>query len=117
MEDIFNERVIFLDKTIIFAISSFNKKYYFDELTSKLPESIKKEIKAIGSYIAEKVNGIFNLGFYEDGSLFIQVTPDENYFEYDEIGASLEVEKVKREEKELINSLQIWYKLLIANII
>lgn len=106
-----------MDKTIIFATSSHNKKYYFDELTEKLPEPIKEEIKSMGIYVAEKVNGVFNMGFYEDGSVFIQTTCTENEFEYDEIGAKLEIEKIKREKKELINSLQLWYRLLLANIL
>lgn len=106
-----------MNKTIIFAISSFNKKYYFSEITEKLPFDIKEEIKLMGFYFVEKVSGIFNIGFYDDGTFFIQTTSNENDFEYDEIGAQLEIEKIKREKKELINSLQIWYKLFLANVL
>lgn len=101
-------------KNIIFATSCYNKKFYFNPITSSLPESIKQELKKFGVFIAEKVHCIVIFGFYANGDFFIETNSYENDFEYDEIGASLEVEKMKREEKEFIKSLQLWYKVFLA---
>lgn len=101
----------FLDKKVIFGASSYNQKFYFDEITNSLPLDIKNTIKEIGIYFVNKVGGIFTLGFYDDDSLFIDYSFAEDDFLCDEIGAKLEIEKIKRENKELISSLVLWYKV------
>lgn len=100
-----------MDKKIIFATSSYNKKFYFDEISESLPIDTKNKIKEIGIYFVDKVGGMFTLGFYEDNSIFIDYSFLEDDFLCDEIGAKLEIEKIKRENKELINSLVLWYKI------
>ncbi|WP_317368542.1 DUF6145 family protein [uncultured Tyzzerella sp.] len=100
-----------MDKKTIFATSSYSKKYFFDEITESLPIDIKNSIKEIGVYFVNKVGGIFSIGFYDDNSLFIDYSFSEDDFLCDEIGAKLEIEKIKREEKELISSLTLWYKV------
>lgn len=102
-----------MKKDVIFATSSYNQKYYFNPDTKTLPIEIKNRIKEIGIYIVNKVNGIFSMGFYEDGSLFIEYSFSEGDFFCDEIGARLEIEKIKKEEKELLSSLTLWYKVFI----
>nr|WP_317356589.1 DUF6145 family protein [uncultured Tyzzerella sp.] len=100
-----------MDKKVIFATSSYNQKYFFDEIAENLPTDIKNNIKQIGIYFVNKVGGIFSLGFYYDNSLFIDYSFSEDDFLCDEIGAKLEIEKIKRENKDLISSLTLWYKL------
>ncbi len=100
-----------MDKKVIFATSSYNQKYFFDDITESLPIDIKNNIKEIGIYFVNKVGGILSIGFYSDGSLFIDYSFSEDDFLCDEIGAKLEIEKIKRENKELISSLTLWYKL------
>ena len=98
-------------KKVIFATSSYNKKYFFDNVTDSLPNDIKNKIKELGIYFVNKVGGIFSIGFYEDNSFFIDYSFSENDFLYDFIGAKLEIEKIKRENKELISALTLWYKI------
>lgn len=100
-----------MDKKVIFGASSYNQKFYFADITNTLPLDIKNTIKEIGVYFVNKVGGIFTLGFYEDNSLFIDYSFAEDDFLCDEIGAKLEIEKIKRENKELISSLVLWYKV------
>jgi hypothetical protein len=59
--------------------------------------------------MAQKLSGIFAVGFYEDGSVFLNSTADESDFGYDEIGAKLEISRLEREEKELFKSLALCY--------
>ncbi|WP_250278819.1 DUF6145 family protein [[Clostridium] colinum] len=100
-----------MDKNIIFATSSYNQKFYFDKIAETLPSDIKNNIKEIGIYFVNKVGGIFTLGFYNDGDFFMEYSFSEDDFLCDEIGAKLEIEKIKRENKNLISSLTLWYKI------
>lgn len=101
-----------MKKEVIFAVSSYNEKYFFSPITKNLPLEIKKDIKKIGIYFVSKISGIFTTGFYENGDFFIDYKFLETDFDYDEIGAKLEIEKIKREKKQLISSLMLWYKIL-----
>lgn len=100
-----------MDKKIIFAASSYNKKYFFDEISESLPLDIKNIIKEIGLYFVNKVGGIFSIGFYDDNDFFIDYRFSEDDFLCDEIGAKLEIEKIKRDNKDLISALILWYKI------
>lgn len=100
-------------KEVLFAISSYNEKYYFNPISESLPKDIKLEIKKLGAYFVTKLRGTFLLGFYEDGDVFIECSALENDFDYDDIGAKLEIERFKKEKKELISSLSIWYKIFL----
>lgn len=99
------------NKKVLFATSSYNQKFYFDHMAESLPTDIKNNIKQIGIYFVNKVGGIFTIGFYDDGDLFIEYSFVENDFLCDEIGAKLEIEKIKRENNELICALTLWYKV------
>lgn len=100
-----------MEKEVIAAASSYNQKYYFNPKFNGLPIDIKNDIKTITVCLAEKLHGIFNMGFYEDGSIFFESLGENDDFDYDEIGAKLEIKKLEKEEKELIKSLSLWYKV------
>jgi len=104
-----------LEKKVLSAASSYNKKYYFNNEFDKLPETIKSDIKVITICIAEKTHGIFNVGFYNDGSIYFESLGQSDDFNYDEIGAKLEISKLENKEKQLINSLSLWYKVVFKN--
>lgn len=80
-------------------------------MEKNLPSQIKDEIKALVASMAEKLHCIFTLGFYENGNIYIETSSVENDFDFDEIGAKLETEKIKKEKAELLNSLNLWFKV------
>ncbi len=100
-----------MEKEVIFFISSYKKKYYEGDILKKLPKDIKTEIKKIGFYFVFKISGTFSIGFYENGDIFMETSFIEGDFDYDEIGAKLEIEKIKKEKDELFKALKIWYKI------
>jgi len=101
-----------MKKTVLSAASCYNKKYYINpDMEKSLPAQIKEEIKALVASMAEKIHCVFILGFYENGDIYIETTSEENDFDFDEIGARLETEKIKREKTELLDSLNLWYKV------
>lgn len=104
-----------LKKVVLSAASCYNKKYYIDpDMEKKLPTQIKEEIKALVASMAEKLHCVFTLGFYENGSVYIETISDEADFDFDEIGAGLETEKIKREKAELFDSLSLWYNVYLG---
>jgi hypothetical protein len=60
--------------------------------------------------MAAKTRGIFTIGFYQEGTVYLESSGEENGL-YDEIGARLEIKKLQTEEKEFIKTLQLWYIL------
>ncbi len=99
-----------MEKRILISVSPYVQKYYFNEEFKDLPEDIKDEVRAKLAVIAEKVNCIMTLGFYEDGEIFIEERY-EDPMNYDDIGAGLEVKKLQQEEKEIFRSLKLWYMI------
>lgn len=99
-------------KNIIFATSSYKQKFYFSPEADTLPENIKDDIKQMGILLINKVGGVLSLGFYKDnGELFIDYDYDDVFC--DDIGAKLEIEKLKREQREFFESLSNWYKIFV----
>ncbi len=101
-----------MKKIVLSAASCYNKKYYINpDMEKNLPSQIKEEIKALVASMAEKLHCIFTLGFYENGDIYIETSSVENDFDFDEIGAKLETEKIKKEKSELLDSLNLWFKV------
>lgn len=101
-----------MEKTILCAASFYNHKCYFNsEEFSVLPPDVKNEVKAVASATAEKVRAIVSIGFYEDGSVFVNIQADEKDMDFDEIAAKYETEKVTKSRKKLLNALTLWYKV------
>lgn len=98
-----------MDKIVLNAASCYNKKYFLNPDFEDMPDNVKNDIKTITVCLAEKLHCIFTMGFYEDGALYFETSGFENDFDYDEIGAGLEIERLEREEKELIKSLSLWF--------
>lgn len=98
-----------MEKIVLNAASCYNKKYFLNPDFEDLPQAVKDDIKKITVCLAEKLHCIFTIGFYADGNLYFETAGAESDFDYDEIGAGLEIEKLEREEKELIKSLSLWF--------
>ncbi len=99
-----------MDKEILISVSPYIQKYYFNESYSELPVSIKEEAIEKLSLLAEKINCIISIGFYEDGELFIEEQSEEPLY-YDDIGAGLEIKKFQTEEREMLKGLKLWYMI------
>ena len=103
-------------KKIIAAASFYKQGYSFNPEFDDLPEIIKKDIRIICTCLAQKLHGVFSMGFAgEDGSVFFEAHGEEPDYDFDEIGAKLEIDKLKTDEKELIKALGIWYVVFKAN--
>lgn len=98
-----------MDKIVLNAASCYNKKYFLNPDFEDIPDAVKEEIKTITVCLAEKLHCVFVIGFYSDGNLYFETSGLEDDFDYDEIGAGLEIKKLEREEKDLIRALTLWF--------
>lgn len=103
-----------MDKKILFSASYYTQKYYSNPEFNAIPASIRNEIKEICISMAEKLHGIFTMGFYENGEIFFEVRSEESDYDFDEIGVPLEIKKIESEKKELLKALMLWYKIFMT---
>ena len=59
-----------------------------------------------------QVGGILLLEFDEGGSLIFRTEAKENDFAYDEVGSVLEIKSIQREKRELLEELEMFYKVV-----
>lgn len=106
---------MYQENIVLCASSAYEKKYYFNEDFKALPEQIKQELQIMCVLFTEDVGGIFSLEFEEDGKLLMKVDSDEGDYLYDEIGSVLKVKELQRTKTELLEALEIYYKVFFLN--
>ena len=92
------------DSTVLCGANSYVEKYYLNEQFSGLPESIKQELQIMCVMYTEDIGGIILLEFMPDGRLF------------DEIGSALKIKQYQAEKRELLESLELYYKVKVLGI-
>lgn len=98
-----------MNKKVLAAADYAQQKYYLEPEFSALPESIQEEVRVFCVLLAQKLCCTFLVGFYEDGSLYFETVKREDDFDFDDIGAELEIKRLQREKKELLRALELWY--------
>ena len=111
----FDDNSVSSDNMVLCGANAYEQKYYFNKEFDRLPESVKDELHIICVLFTEEVGGIFTIGFEEDGELiFTTQAADEDYL-YDEIGAGLLIRKIKDTKQELLQSLSLYYRVMILH--
>ncbi|NLO08936.1 MAG: hypothetical protein GX129_03590 [Clostridiales bacterium] len=106
---------MYQDKVVLCASSAYEKKFYFNEDFQALPEQIKQELQIMCVLFTEDVGGVLSLEFDEDGTLLLKVDVDEGDFYFDEIGSALKIKEIQRTKKELLEAIEIFYKVFFLN--
>lgn len=101
------------EEIVLCASSAYDKKYYLNQAFEGIPQSVKDELKIMCVLFTEDVGGILELVFDEDGELEFRTTADEGDYLYDEIGSVLKVKQLQRSKTELLESLQIFYRIIV----
>ena len=99
------------ENIILCGANSYQQKYYFNEKFKLLPENIKKELQIMCVLYTEDVGGILTLEFDEDGKLRFKTEALEADARYDEIGSGLKIKQIQQEKRELLESLEMYYKV------
>lgn len=102
---------MFDERMVLCASSAYEKKFYLNEDFNRLPEDIKSELKIMCVLFTEEVGGILTLEFDENGTLFFQTEADEGDLLYDEIACGMLIKKLQYEKRELLTSLELFYKV------
>ena len=101
-----------MERCVLCAASAYEEKYYFNPLFSRIPEQVKKELNIICVLFTREIGGVITFVFDEDGELVIETdAADEDYL-YDEIGAGLMVGEIRRNKRELLEALNMYWKVL-----
>ncbi len=102
---------MYQDRVVLCGANSYEEKYYLNPDFDQLPQSIKDELKIMCVLYVHDVGGILTLVFEDDGSLQLEVTSEEFDPTFDEIGSQLKIKEIQREKQELLEALQIFYKV------
>ncbi|GAA4291070.1 hypothetical protein GCM10023142_25340 [Anaerocolumna aminovalerica] len=102
---------MYQDKMVLCASSSYEHKFYLNEDFDSLPESIKEELKIMCVLYTEDVGGVLTLEFDEEGDLMFNVTSDEGDLLFDEIGSVLKIKEIRQKKEELLEALELYYKV------
>lgn len=93
--------------------NSYDKKFYINERFKNLPEQVKQELQIMCVMFTEEVGGILVLEFDEDGYLRLITDAEEDDILYDEIGSGLKIHQIQMEKRELLEALEMYYKVFI----
>ena len=102
---------MFNEKMVLCASNAYEKKYYLNDQFSNLPERVKQELQIV--LFTEEVGGILILQYEEDGTLQIVTEADEGDILYDDIGCGLKVKQMQLDKRELLESLEMYYKVFV----
>lgn len=56
---------------------------------------------------------MFLIAFEEDGSIVLETNADDDDITYDEVSSGLLVSEIRRQRQELLESLQLYYKVFV----
>ncbi len=102
-------------RVVLCGANAYEQKYYFNEQFAGIPESIKEELHVICVLFTEEVGGIFTIVFEEDGSISLETDAEEDDLLYDEISSGLLVGEIRRNRQEMLESLQLYYRVFILH--
>ncbi len=99
------------DRIVLCGANSYEEKYYLNPDFDGLPESIQNELKIMCVLYVNDVGGILTLVYEEDGELCFEVTSEEFDPMFDDIGSRLKIKQLRREKQDLLQALQLYYKV------
>ncbi len=96
---------------VLCGANSYVEKYYFNEKFSGLPQAVKEELQIMCVWFVQEVGGVLILEFDEDGNLELRTEADEYDGSIDEIGSYLKIKQIREERRELLESLELYFRV------
>lgn len=100
------------ENIVLCGANSYEQKYYFNQDFKSLPEEIKKELQIMCVVFTEEIGGVITMEFEPDGTLEFKVQADDSDYLFDEIGSGLKIRQYQREQRELLESLELYYRVV-----
>lgn len=102
---------MFQEDIVLCGASAYTKKFYLNRDFSNLPETIKEELQIMCVLYTEDIGGTLQLIFDKDGNLEFRTEAEEGDLLYDEIGSVLKIKQLQRDKQELLEALQMSYRV------
>ena len=102
---------MYQDKVVLCGASAYQQKYYFNQDFSALPDQVKQELQILCVLFTEETGGILTLEFDQEGNLEFKTEALEADAMFDEIGSALKIKKLQTEKRELLESLEMFYRV------
>ena len=102
---------MYQDKIVLCGASAYEQKYYFNQDFNSLPEAVKQELQIMCVLYTEEIGGVLTLEFDDDGNLQFKTEALDADAMYDEIGSVLKIKKIQEEKRELLESLEMYYRV------
>ena len=99
------------ERVVLCGANAYERKFYINPDFEALPNDIKDELKIMCVLYTEDVGGILTLVYQENGELCFEVTHEDNDFFFDEIGSHLKIKELQKTKVELLEALQVYYKV------
>ena len=99
------------ERIVLCGANSYEEKYYLNPDFEALPDYVKDELKIMCVLYVNDVGGILTLVFEENGDLNFEVTTEDFDPMFDEIGSRLLIKKLRVEKAELLEALQLYFKV------
>ena len=94
------------DGTVVLcAASAYEKKYFFNKSFDGIPKDIQDQLHIICVLFTEDIGGIILFEFDKKAS----------DYNYDEIGAALEVKEIQKQRRDMMNGLELYYKAVVLH--
>ena len=103
---------MFQEDIVLCGASAYTKKFYLNRDFANLPETIKEELQIMCVLYTEDIGGTLQLIFDKDGNLEFRTEAEEGDLLYDEIGSVLKIKQLQREKQELVEELQMYYRVV-----
>ena len=102
---------MFQEDIVLCGASAYTKKFYLNRDFSNLTETIKEELQIMCVLYTEDIGGTLQLIFDKDGNLEFRTEAEEGDLLYDEIGSVLKIKQLQRDKQELLEALQMYYRV------
>jgi len=99
------------EKVVLCGASAYEQKYYFNQDFASLPQSVQDELHIMCVMFTVEIGGIFTMWFDSDGSLQFETEAVDADAMYDEIGGALRIKQYQEEKKDLLESLELYYRV------
>ena len=102
---------MYQDNIVLCGASSYEQKYYFNKDFNSLPDHVKQELQIMCVLFTEEIGGMLTLEYDEEGNLQFRTEAIEADARYDEIGGALRIKQIRQEKRELLESLEMYYRV------
>ena len=104
-----------LTNIVLCGANSYNQKYYFNHAFDRLPDAVKQELQVMCVWFTEDIGGILTMEFQPDGSLILKTEADDSDYYYDEVGAGMKLHQMQFEKRELMESLELFFRTVLLH--